>query len=413
MKRSILVIVSLITSVGIVAQIQHKIINPFRIDIDPMERLMLVNFEKDPDTLYVGFEPQVFEDEINGTGHLVIGWRVDGKVDVYHQPGLKLNPEKYDIAGKGLANMLEREMPGAYFEIKEQGVRAYYEFSDIYYRRVRISISESNPRKRKPFGLLAPMGDAAEKPSALPLVILHDFYFVRSKHSEISIVIGNRLHHHDMLPIRMDGIKMTFVRYSPDLYVANVNPAFEGELEHIHVASGCNAMNEESHIEVCMETGLPAITRLQQRHREHVLDMSFEPAFPEIASMKSNSEASGVFEIAGHPSTGRIGGTYTVKKSDFETRITMIPSKGWIPKPDRFSLRFLYRAAKVFRNWPRTYIWEATIIEDDDSYYMRSGWKRTGRKQAETIHVEAEIQAKDSYPGVRFLYDLAGIDSRK
>ena len=128
-----------------------------------------------------------------------------------------------------------------------------------------------------------------------------------------------------------------------------------------------------------MMNGLPAISGLKQRHREHVLNMSFEPAFPDIASMKSNSEASGVFEIEGHHSTGRIEGVYTVKKSDHETHITMIPSKGWVPKPDRFSLRFLYRVAKVFRHWPKTYIWEAAIIEDGDSFYMQSGWKRTGR----------------------------------
>jgi len=59
---------------------------PFRIDIDPMEKLLLINFEKDPDPLYVGFEPQVFDDDIHGKGHSVIAWRVDGRVDVYHQP---------------------------------------------------------------------------------------------------------------------------------------------------------------------------------------------------------------------------------------------------------------------------------------------------------------------------------------
>jgi hypothetical protein len=176
----------------------------------------------------------------------------------------------------------------------------------------------------------------------------------------------------------MDGTKMTFLRYSPDLYVASVNPAFEGELKHFNANPGWNAMNEDSQIEVCIDNGSPAICRLQQRHREHVLNMSFEPAFPDIASMKSNSEASGVFKIAGHPSTGRIEGVYTVKKNDFETRITMIPSEGWKPKPDRFSLRFLYRVAKVFRHWPKTYIWEATVIEDGDSNYMQSDWKRAG-----------------------------------
>lgn len=379
MKRSILVIVSLITSVGIMAQTQHKILNPFRIDIDPMERLLLVNFEKDPDTLYIGFEPQVFNDKINGKGHLVIGWRTDGKVDVYHQPGLKPNAEKYDIAGKGLANMVEREMPCAYFEINELGVQAYYEFSDIRYRRVRISVSEGNPRKRKPFGLLAPMGDAAENPSALPLVILHDFYFARSKHTEISIMIGNRLHRHDMLPIRMDGIKMTFLRYSPDLYVASVNPAHEGKLEPIIINNGWNAIEEESLIEISTQGGLPTINGLRRNHRNHELNMRFQPAFPDIGSMKANTITTGGFKIAGHSSTGTVEGVYTVEKGEFETRITMIPSKGWKSKPDRFSLRFLYRVAKVFRHWPKTYIWEATVIEDGDSYYMQSDWKRTGR----------------------------------
>ena len=221
----LLLILTTLSLLSAMTQTSHKILNPFSIDIDPMERLMLVNFEKDPDTLYVGFEPQVFNDEINGTGHLVIGWRVDGKVDVYHQPGLTLNPEKYSIAGKGLAHMLEREMPEALFEITDSGIHAFYEFSDIHNRLVRFSIRENNPRKRNPFGLIAPMGHAAESPSALPLVILHDFYFVRKKHTEISISIGDRLHRHDILPIRMDGTKMTFLRYSPDLYVAGINPA--------------------------------------------------------------------------------------------------------------------------------------------------------------------------------------------
>lgn len=49
-------------------------LSPFSIDIEPMSRLLLVNFEKDPDTVYVGFEPQVFDDADHGKGHLVIGW---------------------------------------------------------------------------------------------------------------------------------------------------------------------------------------------------------------------------------------------------------------------------------------------------------------------------------------------------
>jgi hypothetical protein len=42
------------------------ILNPFVIDIEPMEKLLLVNFEKDPDAFYIGFEPQVFADAVHG-----------------------------------------------------------------------------------------------------------------------------------------------------------------------------------------------------------------------------------------------------------------------------------------------------------------------------------------------------------
>jgi hypothetical protein len=223
------------------------------------------------------------------------------------------------------------------------------------------------------------MGHAAENPSALPLVLLHDFYFVRAKHTEISITFGDRLHRHDLLPIRMDGSKMTFLRYSPDLYVASVNPAFEGTLEPITVKKVWNTIEEESLIEITTQDGLPAISGLRRNHRNHELNMRFEPAFPDISAMKSHTTAKGRFKIAGHPGTGTVEGVYSVEKNEFETHITLIPSKGWKPRPDRFSLRFLYRVAKVFRHWPKTYIWEATIVEDDGSFYMKSDWKRTGR----------------------------------
>jgi hypothetical protein len=35
---------------------------------------------------------------------------VDGRLDVYHQPGMHPDPGKYDIAGKGLAHMVERPL---------------------------------------------------------------------------------------------------------------------------------------------------------------------------------------------------------------------------------------------------------------------------------------------------------------
>jgi hypothetical protein len=48
---------------------------PVHLHIDPMEGLLPVNFENDPDEIYIGFEPQLFDDPIHGRGlrYLTVG----------------------------------------------------------------------------------------------------------------------------------------------------------------------------------------------------------------------------------------------------------------------------------------------------------------------------------------------------
>jgi hypothetical protein len=351
---------------------------PFRIEVDPMERLLLVNFENDPDEIYVGVEPQVFDDAVHGSGHLVIGWRQDGRVDVYHQPGLDLTPDRYDITGKGLAHMVERQFAAAIYEVDDFGVQAHYEFTDIHDRAVVIRISERNPRTRKPFGLLAPMGSVAEAPSALPLVLLHDFYFVRRKHTVIEVSIEGRQHRPDELPVPMDFARMLFTRYSPKPLIATLNPAFDGVLEPSIVqpfqaevqVGDCNLMLD-------WKGGSPAIRCITRNDGVHPIFVRFHESFPHLRSLADSANVTGEFEIEGHPSTGRIAGRYTVHKANGQTSIVMIPTAGWKPHPTKLSLRFLYTVARVFRRWPATYQWSAILEETEGgACSMRSGWRR-------------------------------------
>ena len=351
---------------------------PFKIDVDPMARLLLVNFEHDPDETYVGLEPQVFDDAVHGTGHLVIGWRQDGRVDVYHQPGLRLSPDRYDIAGKGLAHRIERQFAAASYEVDDRGVQAHYEFADFSGRTVVIRISERSPRKRKPFGLLAPMGSVAEAPSALPLVLLHDFYFVRRKHTAIEISIDGRQHRPDELPVPMDFTRMLFTRYSPRPLIATLNPAFSGVLEPNMVdPSRAEVPAGDCTVTLDWTDGSPAIRRVTRRNEVYPIVIIFERPFPHLASLADSTSITGQFEIAGHPSTGRLCGTYTVEKANGRITIVLIPTPGWKPRATKMSLRFLYTVARVFRHWPATYRWTAVLREiDDGAWSMRSGWRR-------------------------------------
>ncbi|MCC5908140.1 MAG: hypothetical protein JJU13_18130 [Balneolaceae bacterium] len=360
------------------------IFSPFQIDIDPMERLLLINFENDPDSLYVGFEPQAFDDDINGTGILVIGWRTDGKIDVYHQPGLYPDPEKFDIAGKGLANMLEREMDGAIFEITERGAQAQITFPDLNGRMIKLHLEERSTRTRKPFGLLAPMGQAAEQPSAMPLVLLHDFYFVLRSDTDLSVKIGDRYHEPDSFPLPLDFSRIQFARYSPDPLIAMLNPAFDGELHPMDEPVNNTVTLGETRYELTMNGPVYEIQSFYREYKNRELNVTFSPAFPNVGDLRAGAEASGIFEIAGDPTTGFIRGEYSVQNTDGQISIELIPSGGWIPNEPKLTLRFLYRIVPMFKEWPTTYRWTANLQRTGENpFMMKSSWKRMYDDQSE------------------------------
>ncbi len=361
--------------------ITKEIAFPLRIEIDPMEKLLLVNFEKDADSIYIGFEPQVFNDEINGVGHLIIGWRKDKKVDVYHQKSLNPNPANYNIAGEGLNKLIPVEMEKAYFEINENGVQAHYTFFDLSGRKVKIAINENNTAKRKPFGILAPMGDAATNPSSLPLIFLEDFYFVRSDFSDIRISIDNNNHQPDMLPLPIDGSKMTFTRYSAKPLIATVNPSQHDNVSIIEAEIGQETIIQGDFIyEIEWKNQSAAIKSMTVHHETKTLNMTFNPAFPCLNTLKEESNVSGKFRIYGHDSLGSVSGIYRIKTLNEGIHVTMIPSKGWKPKVTKFTTGFLFTVARVFKKWPTTYQWDATLKQNTESgWELKSDWTRNGR----------------------------------
>lgn len=349
---------------------------PFDIVIDPMQRLLLINFEKDPDRLYVGFEPQVFDDPVYGKGMLVIGWRNDGKVDVYHDPGLIIRPEKYDIAGKGLAHQVQREMKNNFFRISEKGVQANIRFKDLQGRDVTLQIEEESSQKRYPFSLLAPMGDAAENPSSLPLVLLHDFYFVRRHKTSIHIQINGRIHKPDKLPFPIDGQFVYFTRYCPDPTIATINPAFEGKLS-MAVIRGKKAQMGELQMEVDNKNLNRHIKSISRNYKDRRVCLTFDPPFPDLFGLENNETVNGCFSITEDPAVGMIKGNYILEKTAEGIKIEMVPVNGWIPSEKKFSLKVLYRIARIFKKWPTSYRWIANINPaGNDGMLMKSRWER-------------------------------------
>lgn len=348
---------------------------PFQLAIDPMERLLLVNFEQDLDELYRGFEPQVFDDETHGQGLIVIGWRLDGKVDVFHQPGLRLDPATYAIAGGGLNELVERPLEGAYFEVTETGVDAALAFEDILGRPVTITVHERSARPRKPFGLLAPMGDAATAPSALPLVLLRDFYFVRQADTEVAITIDGRAHQPDKLPIPMDNARMYFLRYSSDPLIAMLNPAHAGPLAPLERSGAHEAREGETRYDLIEQHGQPAITSMRASLRGHEVMVRFTPPLPNLSALADGAQANGGFQISADPVVGTVTGEYTITRRGEQVLLSATPSGGWKPNESKLSANLIYRAVSAFTEWPKSYRWAANF--DLATARLQAGWERT------------------------------------
>ena len=193
---------------------------PFTLNISPMERLFLINFGKDPDEIYTGFEPQWFDDAAYGTGIRIIAWRKDGYIDVYQQPGLT-REDKIDVAAKGLADTIVSPMANARFGVTKSGVDVAFSFEDKAGRKVEVEIVEKNQKPTNPFSLLAPVGSSSVNPSSFPVYLMFKFDFVRRANTDVTININGRAHKADVFPFPLNGSRVYFMRYSADTFLVS------------------------------------------------------------------------------------------------------------------------------------------------------------------------------------------------
>jgi hypothetical protein len=367
------------------------VVSPFHFHTDPMAGLLLINFERDPDRIYLGLEPQAFDDEIHGRGLLVIGWRVDGQVDVFHDPGLKLDPKTYGIAGKGLHAMEERSFAGARFELGASGAQVDLRFRDQEDREIRLLVRETDTRPRRPFSFLAPMGSAASDPPALPLVFVHDFYFVRQAGTEIRIEIDGRPHRGDPFPLLLDGARVHFHRYSADPFIVTWNPTTDGSFDVLALDSEAahgvyRAEARGVRYDLAASGDRREIRRMSRRHGSHEVVVEFAPAFPHLLALRDGVELSGAFRISTDPDAGTVTGRWRVTRQDRELRLEVSPEGGWTPGQAPRMVRLLFRAVSMFRTWPTTYVWRGTMQlapagqEADGPRSFQSKWERIERE---------------------------------
>lgn len=346
----------------------RQVMLPIRVGIDPMEGLLLATFKGDPE--FEGIEPQVFDDAVNGRGMRVLRYRKDGKVDVYWQPGVKVDPSTFTL-GVGLGDFEETTIEPARLEIGERAVDVDVAFTDAQGRKVEFRVHEDIAGKRG-FPLLAPVGADIEMPTQLFLVFMPEIDLVRRTGSEVVARIGDRIERLASLPILLHGRRVWFIRYVARPIIGTLNPpASRPVLLELSVAGRAEV---DGMTVVADEDG--RIAQISAGEEPRRVQMDFFPGFPNLLDFAGGASAGGRWSIrlAGVLITG---GAYEASRTGDRVAVSLDVTEDWVPSSLPLSMKILTRVMSKFRTWPTTYRWRGTV-ELGAAPVMSGGWERVG-----------------------------------
>ncbi len=275
----------------------RRIILPIWLGIDPMERLLVATFKGDPE--FEGFEPQVFDDAINGKGMRVLRYRKDGKVDIYWQPGVRVDRSTFTV-GAGIGDFMEVTIEPARFEITEHGVDLHVAFTDAQGRKVELRVREDIHGKRG-FPLLAPVGADIKKPRQLFLVFMPCIDLIRRTGSLAEGRIGDRILRPASLPILLNGHRVWFIRYAARPVIGTLNPPMSRPVVVELLAPG--SIEVEGMTVVVDGDG--SVTHITAGQEPRLVEVDFLPGFPNLPDLPNGGCAAGRwsrFASQGYPS---------------------------------------------------------------------------------------------------------------
>jgi hypothetical protein len=348
--------------------------SPFSLSIDDMEQLILINFEKDPDKYYNTFELQQAQDNTGNKRLLVIAYRNDGGADVYHQSGYPLASQESLLND---VNFTVSPLEGARFEVDDERLDVFIAFTDRYGREIRVKAVEDRKPRKKPFFLLAPIGTLAKQPKSFPVYSLYGMSFAKRRHTDIEILIDGSRHKPDTFPLPLDGAKNYFSRYSADTFNVDWNKNFQGQLLPLFPGEDNRTENGNLTYELVNNGGHHEIKRMSATNRKHRINIDFSPAVPDIACLRDGVKLDGDFVISTDGAAGAVRGVYSVRSGENEVEMSIYPDKGWIPNEKRLILKLLFMIVKVFKEWPKSYAWNAMINFGSTKHpLMNSSWRR-------------------------------------
>lgn len=328
---------------------------PLELHYMPMEKLILINFEKNPEQIYKGLELQYLNATETGTGFRVLAYRNDGYVDMYDDPSLVFYPdEPCDVAEKGLNQHIQTELTNTLFEKVAGCVTVSFDFQDRLNRAVHVFIKEQIKKESPPFDLLAPIGVSSHHPSSLPLYFLYQFDFIRQRKTLVDIRINGVSIELDPFPFSfpLSGQMRYFVRYTMESQIIDFVPV-ASQLKKVSLDDELRYQSQQVVYQFANTAAGLGLAQIELLHPKKVIVL-FTPA------IELNNQ-SGTFSVHPPEQMGHIDGTYQVMRQGDEVNLMLKSVGGWTSKPTSWVLKRLLASKSVFCSWPKKYHYTAQI----------------------------------------------------
>lgn len=324
---------------------------PFRIGVEPMERLLIADFQND--SACVSIEPQLFDDEINGKGLRVLVYRTDKMVDVYHQKGVKVNLETFSI-GAGIGILKETVIEPSVFEIDQNGINLHIAFTDKNGEIVEMKIKESKTSKKR-LNFLAPVGNDIKSPKQLFLAYMEDFDFVFRNSTIFYAKVGNRDLKPSFFPLARNGEKVFFARYSNSPVVGTLNPPMKSVIMFHSYESD---LIEAEGMMFNIQNG--RVNSISKKDNGKTITVEFPLGLLNLYELQDDINYSGkwIYKIDNMTITG---GKCFLLKTNMKIDVHINVTQKWIPKNLPLSFQLFTLIVKSFRQWPTTYHWKGQV----------------------------------------------------
>jgi hypothetical protein len=350
----------------------HELLVPITLELSPILRLLIIDIADDP--TYRTLEPQVLGGP-DGDEVILLAYRHDEHVELYAQSGRDVDPSGYDGLGKGLAGIHQSDLEAARFEVTDDGLQLELALAAPNGRRFDLHIREHLTGARDRFPVLAPVGGTFDTPAFFPFLWLPGMSFVPVRGTEVDVRVDGQARTVPRLPLPIGGRRCFMARYDPDVLVCQLNP--DSVLVPTRVPARPSAGGERAGgidvVEVADGHGIAAV---RVERGGHTCAAVLDPPLPDLRSLPEPTRRSGAILLQADHTT-ELRGRYELIRAHDRIDLVIEGFGPWRTRLRRPLLAVLFRLP-IFRQWPTTYRWQATLdLAGSPEARLTSRWART------------------------------------